>query len=118
MTDIVQSDAEQATESERTTLLVVYVLHAAAILVGLTAIVGVIISHIKIGETQNEFIRSHHRWLIRTFWFGMLWSAVSFALTFIAIGLLGFIAVGVWWIYRIVRGILNFSDRKPMPMPA
>lgn len=118
MSDMIESDASQANESERNTLLVCYVLHAAAILVGLTAIVGVIINHIKVNETTNQFVRSHHRWMLRTFWFGLLWTCVSIVLSFVAIGFIGFIIVGVWWIYRIVRGILNFSDRKAMPLPA
>ena len=116
MSDLIQSDAEQATESERTTLLVAYILHASAILVGLTSVAGVIINHIKVNETSNQFVRSHHRWLIRTFWFGMAGALVSFVLSYILIGFLGFLIVGIWWIYRVVRGVLAFSDRKPLPM--
>lgn len=108
-----------STESERTTLLIAYVLHALSLVAGgLTSIIGVIINHIKVNETQNEFIRSHHRWLIRTFWFGVVWAIVCGLLSLIAVGLLGFVALAIWWIYRIVRGILNFVDKKPMPLPA
>jgi len=107
-----------ASESERNLLMIVYGLHGLAIFNGLTAIVGVIISHIKISETQNEFIRSHHRWLIRTFWIGLAWAAVCGLLTLIAIGVIGFVILGLWWIYRVVRGVLNFVDNKPMPLAA
>ncbi|MEK6806308.1 MAG: hypothetical protein AABY95_06640 [Pseudomonadota bacterium] len=108
-----------STESERTTLLIAYVLHALSLVAGgLTSIIGVIINHIKVNETQSEFIRSHHRWLIRTFWFGVVWAIVCGLLSLIAVGLLGFVALAIWWIYRIVRGILSFVDKKPMPLPA
>lgn len=107
-----------STESERNTLLIAYILHALSLpTVGLTSIIATIINHIKVNETQNEFIRSHHRWLIRTFWFGVIWYLVCGALSWIVIGLLGFIPLAIWWIYRIVRGILNFVDKKPMPLP-
>lgn len=112
------STADTGTESERTTLLIAYILHALSVIAGgLTSIVGVIINHIKVNETQSEFIRSHHRWLIRTFWLGLLWGVVCTVLAFVAVGFIGFAILAIWWIYRVVRGILNFSDCKPMPMP-
>jgi uncharacterized membrane protein len=118
MNDIIVSDAAQATDSERQILLIAYALHGAAVLNGLTAIAGVIVNHIKINETHNHFVRSHHRWLIRTFWFGLLWTAVSAALSLLLVGFLGFVIVGVWWLYRVIRGVLAYTDGKPMPMPA
>jgi uncharacterized membrane protein len=55
-------DAVAAEQGERTTLIVAYALDLIAPFTGfLIAIVSVIISHIKAGETQNHFIRSHHR---------------------------------------------------------
>ncbi len=62
------ASADIGTEQERNILVIAYVLHALALVTGLTAIAGVIVNHIKINETQSPFIRSHHSWLIRTFW--------------------------------------------------
>lgn len=106
---------DTGTEQERTVLLVAYVLHGLAVFNGLTAIAGVIVNHIKVDETASAFIRSHHRWLIRTFWWGLLWSLVCAALTFVLVGAFGFLVLAVWWLYRIVRGALNYSERRPMP---
>lgn len=117
MTDLIVSDADQASESERNILLVAYVLHVIApFTLWTAAIVGVVIDYIKINETQNLFIRSHHRWLIHTFWWGLLWLAVTTALMLVLIGFLLYIVVAIWWIYRVVRGVLNYIDRKPMPV--
>jgi uncharacterized membrane protein len=115
VSEIMQGDADQATEQERTTLLVCYALHGASIITGLSGIAGVIVNHIKINDTTNEFIRSHHRWLIKTFWITLVVGFVSALLTIILIGFLGLLAIGIWWIYRIVRGALWFSERRPMP---
>jgi uncharacterized membrane protein len=117
MNDATVSDAAQATESERTTLLICYILQGVGVITGgLASIVAVVISHIKVNETTNNFIRSHHRWNIRTFWFAILWSIVSFILVFIAIGVFGFFVVAIWVVYRVARGIINFSERRPMPV--
>jgi len=77
MSDNVVVDATGASDSERNTLLVAYILFCATFVTGVAGIAGVIVAHIKIGETGNEFMRSHYRWLIRTFWFSVLWCAVS-----------------------------------------
>lgn len=113
-------DPTGASEGERNTLLIAYVLYGAALITGLTAVIGVIINYIKLGETSNEFLRSHHRWLIRTFWFFILWTVVCALLwlTFILIPVawLGGIATGVWYLYRLIRGLINFAERRPMPV--
>lgn len=105
-------------EVERNTLLIVYILHGLAIFNGLTAIIGVVVSHIKVGEVGSDFARSHHRWLIRSFWWGLMWMVIATVLMIIGIGFLIYLVVAVWWIYRVVRGFINFAERRPMPMPA
>lgn len=107
---------DAGTEAERNLLLITYILHALAPFNGLTSVIAVIISHIKINETGSAFVRSHYSWLIRTFWWGLLWSVICGVLTFVLIGAFGFVVLGVWWLYRVIRGFLNYSDRKPMPV--
>lgn len=110
--------AETIPEQERTTLLIAYVLHIVAPFTFWTAaVVGVIIDHLKVGETQNDFIRSHHRWLIHTFWWGLLGLVIAVS-TFwlLGLGYLVYIALSIWWLFRVVRGVLAFSERRPMPM--
>lgn len=116
MNQHVISDHDAGTESDRNVLLIAYILHALGPFTALSAIAGVIINHLKINDTHNHFVRSHHRWLLRTFWFGLLWVIVSSILMVIGIGFLLYFVVAVWYIYRIVRGALCFAERKPMPM--
>ena len=116
MQDEIMASQDQGTEQERTILVVAYVLHGLAIFNGLTAIAGVIVNHLKVNETNNPFIQSHHRWLIRTFWWGLLWSVICTVLMLVLIGWLGFLVLAVWWVYRIVRGVLNYTERQLMPV--
>jgi uncharacterized membrane protein len=96
--------------------MVTYILYAASVFVGLTAIVAVIINYVKRDETRGTIYESHFNWQIRTFWWGLLWSCIGFVTMFIVIGFGILFANWVWLIYRIVRGFLNWNDNKPMPV--
>lgn len=116
MSVIENAEANQGTESERNVVLIAYILHACAVFTLITAIAGVIINHIKVNDTDSEFVRSHHRWMLRTFWWGVFWFIVCTVLVIVAIGLLGYLIVAVWWIYRLVRGFLAYVERRPLPV--
>ena len=70
-------------------------------------------------EVRGTWLESHFRWQIRTFWFGLLWVPLHPVrhrhaghrppdrVAPIAI-------VGLWFIYRIVRGWLALSDGRAM----
>lgn len=113
---------------------VVYALHAFSLLTGLIgtativgafltgwpSIIAVILNYIKRSEVQGTWLESHFRWQIRTFWFGLLWITLCgvFILMTFGIGLL-FVwlpigVVGLWFVYRVVRGWVTLSDNRPM----
>jgi uncharacterized membrane protein len=91
-----------------------------AFLTGWPSIIAVILNYVKRGDVRGTWLESHFRWQIRTFWFGLLWIAlcVLFVIGTLGIGLL--IAwlpiglVGLWFIYRIVKGWMALSERRPM----
>jgi uncharacterized membrane protein len=121
MSDTTLTQAAEPSEEERTLLLVAYVLYGLAPFTGgLTAVAGVIINHLKVAETANTFLGSHHRWLLRTFWFSLLWivlcTALMFTILLIPVAWIGYVAAAVWSIYRVVRGAILFADRKPAPV--
>lgn len=103
---------------DRNVLMVTYVLYALGFFFGVSAIAGVIINHIKLGECEERFAYSHHRWLMRTFWFALLWFVVCSALTVVFIGFIGYGILTIWYIYRLVRGALALAEQRPLPMPA
>jgi len=113
---------------------VVYALHAFSLLTGIIgtatvvgafltgwpSIIAVILNYIKRSEARGTWLESHFRWQIRTFWFGLLWIAlcVAFIIVTFGIGLLfmwlPITLVGLWFVYRIVRGWVTVGDRRPM----
>jgi uncharacterized membrane protein len=113
---------------------VIYALHSLSVLIGLTSavtivgafifgvpsIIAVIMNYARQSEARGTFLESHFSWQIRTFWFAALWVLIIFALSLplvlIVIGVFtmgaGFTVVGIWVIYRIVRGWTALGDRR------
>lgn len=91
-----------------------------AFLTGWPSIIAVIMNYMKQSEARGTWLESHFRWQIRTFWFGLLWASicVAFVVVTLGIGLLiawlpmGFITL--WFIYRVVRGWMVLSARRPI----
>jgi uncharacterized membrane protein len=120
-----------------TATLVVYALFGAAAVVailshgfppiaplgGIVGIIGIIMAYVKRGDAVGTWLASHYRWLIRTFWFSLLWGLVggiifvllAIVVIGIIIGAAIWIATALWVIYRIIRGYLLFKDSKPVP---
>ena len=92
-------------------------------LLGIVGIVAIIIAYVKRDEAAGTWVASHFRWLIRTFWWSLLWAMLG-GLVMITLGLILIgipIAIAIWaidtiWvIYRVIRGYLYFHDSKPVP---
>ena len=111
---------------------VVYALHTFAIVVGiagaatvigsfvgsLPSLAAVLLNYIKRGDARGTWVESHYRWQIRTFWCALLWAIIGWVLIFtivgVVVGIPILIALTLWLIYRIARGWLRLSDRRPM----
>ena len=90
---------------------------------GLAGIAAIIVAYVKRDDATGTWLASHYRWLIRTFWFSLLWGLIGLLL-FLALALvvIGFIigpavwiATSIWVLYRLIRGYLLFKDNKPVP---
>jgi uncharacterized membrane protein len=95
--------------------LITYILYAVSAFVGVTAIVAIVINYVKRDDTVGTIYESHFTWQIRTFWWSLVWFIVGWAtIWMLGLGAIVLIADGIWVIYRIVKGFLNFNDDKPM----
>jgi uncharacterized membrane protein len=112
---------------------VIYALHAFSALTGLLSsalivtafltgwpsIIAVILNYAKRSEVRGTFLDSHFGWQIGTFWYALLWllaGGVAFAtLIGIPVAVVIWIITGLWVLYRIVRGWMTLTERKPMP---
>lgn len=110
----------------------IYGLHACAVLVGVTSaatiaggfvfglpsLIAVCLNYLKRGDVHGTWLESHFRWQIRTFWFTALWLLVYGLLLITVIGipfaLLLIAVLGLWVIYRVVRGWTALAGVRPI----
>lgn len=115
---------------------IMYLLHAASILIGvasaafivtaflfgLPSIVAVIMNYARRSQVRGTWLDSHFRWQLRSFWFALLafvLASVAFwPLVLIWIGIpllwLSYVVIGLWAIYRIVRGWMALNQQRPV----
>jgi uncharacterized membrane protein len=92
----------------------VYILQAVSFVLLFTAIIGIIINHIKQDDVRGCWLESHFRWQKNTFWYGLLWMSIGVLTTFILIGYLVPGVVAIWLMYRIAKGWIYLVDGKSM----
>ena len=94
------------------------VLVVTAFLTGWPSIIAVIINLVKRNDVEGTYLESHFSWQLRTFFYTLLWVLVMGLLVMTLIGIpvawALAIGVGLWVLYRIVRGWLALLDRKPI----
>jgi uncharacterized membrane protein len=100
------------TEQARKLATICYALYAISCIIGITAIAAIIINYLKRDDVAGTWVASHFEWQIKTFWYTLVGAFVSWLLMFILIGFPMLLAVGVWAIYRIVKGWLALNDGK------
>jgi len=117
-----------------TTTQVIYALHAFSLLTGILgaatvvgafltgwpSIIAVVLNYVKRSDVRGSWLESHFQWQIRTFWYGLLWVSLCLLFVVVTLGIGILIAwlplalVGLWFVYRIVRGWLALQDGRPM----
>jgi uncharacterized membrane protein len=102
------------------TALFDYALHIAGLLlsVGTLSVVALIINYVKRPSARGTLFESHFTWMIRTFWWTIFWLVVltiPVALTAFLLSFLWFIPA-IWYLYRMIKGLIYLNERKPMPV--
>lgn len=102
---------------QRIWVIVTYVLHLFGAVLALPSIVGLVMNYV-LRDNALPTQRSHHDWMIHTFWWALAWTVVTWLLwiTFIGIPVAIILGCGIWlwWMYRHVRGLIRLSDHLPM----
>ena len=123
---------------------IAYGLHVTGLFLFWPALIGLVLDYIKRGDVEGTVLESHYAWLIRTFWWSLLWGGVilgamlwaiipnamlvaelarsgnylSVPWSIIGAAVLGGIGLSVvwfWTVYRFTRGILRLSDGRAVP---
>ena len=113
----VQTTGGQTT-SPKTWAIIVWVLYLAGIVIGITALIGVILAYVKRAELAGTPFESHMTYAIRTFWISLIGAVIGLVLSLVLVGFHVLIAVGLWCLYRTIRGLVLALDSRPIPDPA
>ena len=95
----------------------IYILYLAGLVVGVTAIVGVVMAYMA-KDAAPDWLKSHYHNQINIFWKGLVYSLVGIILAFILIGFLVLLFARVWYIVRIVKGMQSVSKGEAYPNPS
>jgi uncharacterized membrane protein len=127
MSDII--DVGDKERSLKTVGHISYALHTVvavgAVLPGVQAsiallIVAFVLDLVKKDEAIGSWQESHFRWRIRSvLWAGGLYLVtIPLWLLFVFPGWIAWVAISIWFLYRVVRGWVNLNNNAPMPLPA
>lgn len=95
----------------------VYVLYLVGILVGITSIIGLVIAYFYRSDA-SDWLKTHYRYQIRTFWVSLVYAILAFVLAFILVGYLVYVFLLVWIIVRCVKGLKTINKNVPISNPA
>ena len=104
------------TAGERLVMQILYALHTLAWFSGGTfAVVALIINYIRRADELDALYLAHHRFMIATFWWTLLWLVLlaPLWLLFIFPGWAAYFAVLLWYLYRCIKGWLRFNGGRP-----
>jgi len=93
-----------------------------AFLTGWPSIIAVIINYVKRGDARGTWLDSHFGWQLRTFWYAVIWVILAGLMILTVVGIpfawVLLVAVGLWVLYRIIRGWIALAEARPMPVPS
>ncbi|SRR5690625_1656124 len=75
-------------------------------------IAAVVIAYIKRGDASGTVYAAHFDWLLATFWWSLLWLALSALGTLLFIGWVTGLIVVIWMVYRIAKGWLALLELR------
>jgi len=126
MTDVIDVETTDSEKAQSRVGWLSYILHlivaVGAVLPGTQPgvallIIALVIDLVKKGEAEGTWQASHFSWRIRS----VIWAAILYLVTaplwalFFVPGWIAWGLISIWFLYRIVRGMVNMNDNRPMP---
>ncbi|MGH8819674.1 MAG: DUF4870 family protein [Rhodoferax sp.] len=127
MNDVIDAELSnpEKAESLKTVGWVSYILHLV-VAIGMVVpgaqpslallLVALVIDLVKKGDAQGSWQASHFSWRIRS----VLWAGVLYVITiplwllFFVPGWIAWGLISIWFLYRIVRGMVAMNDSRPV----
>ena len=119
--------SDHHTESLKTVSLVSYLLHlvvaVGAVIPGgqwgpALLIVALVVDLVKKDDAQGTWLASHFSYRIRSvLWAGVLYTVTApLWLLFVVPGYIAWAIISIWFLYRIVKGMVRMNQHRPMEL--
>lgn len=95
---------------------IIYILYLVGLVLGITAIVGVVMAYIN-KKDAPAWVQSHYDFQIRTFWIGLLIIVIGVITSALIIGFFIILFWYIWIIIRVVKGMKSLSSNEAHPNP-
>ena len=100
-------------EQRRNYMYVIYGLFAAGIFTGgLAVLIGAVIAYAKREDMAGTIYADHISFLIKTFWVSLAGFVICSILMLVLIGFWLMPLVGIWYVFRVVVGIIRLLDNR------
>lgn len=113
-TDMATNVVNAPSSDVKNYVFIAYVTYAVGLLILFTPVVGVIMAYVKRDEAQGSIYASHIDYLIKTFWVSLVGTVLGTFTTLILIGWLILLVTAIWFIYRVVVGLIKLNEDKPI----
>ncbi len=112
------SDQPVPQSEARNWAIAVWMLYLGGYVTVITIFAGLIVAYIKRPALVGTPYHSHLTYAIRTFWISLIVAIIGAVLTFVFVGIVILVALGIWQLYRCLRGLILAWNGKPIDDPA
>ncbi|MCG6938259.1 MAG: hypothetical protein LJE83_08835 [Gammaproteobacteria bacterium] len=102
-----------AQKNTASTAKLIYILLIVSTIVGITGIIGLIMAYVFKDESA-DWLQTHYRFQIRTYWIGLLYLAIGLITLGINIGVFILMFTFVWMIIRCSKGLKQLQSEQPV----
>jgi uncharacterized membrane protein len=98
--------------AEGKTANTIYILYLVGLVIGITHLIGVIMAYVNQNDAP-DWVKTHYRLQIRTFWIALLYFFAGVVTAFIVIGWFIILFTVVWAIMRCAKGMKFLGRGEP-----
>lgn len=109
------AEFENKAPKDRTVMHVLYGLHTLAWFSGgIFAVIALVINYVRRADETDALYLDHHGYMIRTFWWTLLWLVVFAPLWLLLVlpGAIAYFMIWLWYLYRCIRGWMRFDSNR------
>lgn len=92
---------------------VTYILLIVSTIIGISGLVALIMAYVN-KDDAPEWLQTHYRFQIRTFWIGLLYVTIGIVTFTVLFGYLLILFTVIWMIIRCIKGLKQLDNKQPV----